>query len=268
MHHAESGSRDAAETVLCLHGEPTWSYLYRKMLPRFADAGYRALAPDLVGFGRSDKPAERADYTYQRHVDWLTAWLHAHDLRGVTLVAQDWGGLLGLRLATAEPERFRRLVLANTFLPTGDERLPDAFFAWQKHSQGTPELKCGRIVARACVTDVPDAVAAAYDAPFPDESYKAGTRQFPLLVPSTPEDPASAANRRAWTVLGKWTKPVLTAFGDSDPIMRGADRLFQKRIPGCAGQPHTTIERAGHFLQEDQGESLADVVIDFIESTT
>ncbi len=264
MHHAETGD---GEAVLCLHGEPSWSYLYRKMLPRFADAGYRALAPDLVGFGRSDKPAERDDYTYERHLGWLTAWLHAQELCDVTLVAQDWGGLLGLRLVAAEPERFKRLVLANTFLPTGEQPASEAFAAWRTYSQKAPEFNAGPIVQRATVSDLPADVVAAYDAPFPDESYKAGARQFPMLVPTEPDNPDGIANRAAWGVLRQFTKPVLTAFSDSDPITRGGDRVIQKLIPGSAGQPHTTIRQGGHFLQEDQGEALADAAIAFMKTT-
>ncbi|MEM7586307.1 MAG: haloalkane dehalogenase [Acidobacteriota bacterium] len=266
MHHAEAGPADG-EVVLCLHGEPSWSFLYRKMLPPFAAAGYRAVAPDLVGFGRSDKPVERSDYTYQRHLDWLQAWLDAAGLQNITLVCQDWGGLLGLRLVAADPDRFARVVVANTALPTGDKPMPDAFEAWKKYSQETPRFDCGPIVQRATVTELSDDVVAAYDAPYPDDRYKAGARQFPTLVPVTPDNPASQPNREAWSVLRSFTKPVLTAFSDSDPIMRGGDKLFQKLVPGTAGQPHTTIENGGHFLQEDQGEALAEAVIGFMQAT-
>ncbi len=263
MHWVEDGPADG-DVVLCLHGEPSWSYLYRKMLPRFAAAGYRALAPDLIGFGRSDKPAERSDYTYQRHLDWLRSWFDAMDLADVTLVCQDWGGLLGLRLAAEAPDRFRRIVAANTTLPTGNQPMSEAFDAWKKYSQETPEFPAGAIVQRATVNELAPEVVAAYDAPFPDESYKAGARQFPTLVPASPDDPAAQPNRDAWTVLRRWDKPFLTAFSDGDPIMRGLDRMFHKLVPGTAGQPHTTIEGGGHFLQEDQGEKLADVVIAFM----
>jgi haloalkane dehalogenase len=255
-------------TVLMLHGEPSWSFLYRKMIPVVVGAGHRALAPDLVGFGRSDKPAKRTDYTYQRHVDWLRAALFDQlDLRNITLVCQDWGGLLGLRLAAEHPDRFDRIVAANTFLPTGDRDPGEAFLAWQKFSQETPELPVGRIVTGGCATDLSPEVVAAYDAPFPDESYKEGARQFPVLVPTRPDDPAAEPNRRAWEVLTTWDKPFLTAFSDSDPITRGADRHLQELIPGAQGQPHTTITGGGHFLQEDKGEELAQVVVDFITAT-
>jgi haloalkane dehalogenase len=266
IHHVDEGPRDAAP-VLLLHGEPSWSYLYRTMIPVLLAAGHRCVAPDLVGFGRSDKPASRADYTYQRHVDWMAAWLLHQDLRGITLVCQDWGGLIGLRLLANHPERFDRVVAANTFLPTGDRDPGEAFLAWQRFSQEVPEFPAGRIVNGGCTTDLPDEVVAAYDAPFPDESYKEGARQFPLLVPTRPDDPASEANRQAWKVLGDWTKPFLTAFSDSDPVTAGADRFLRETVPGAAGQPHTTIVGGGHFLQEDRGEELAAVVVDFVAGT-
>jgi haloalkane dehalogenase len=225
------------------------------------------VAPDLVGFGRSDKPAKRDDYTYARHVQWLTAHVEALDLREITVVGQDWGGLIGLRLVAADRDRFARVVAANTFLPTGDRNLGDAFFAWRSYSQEVPELPVGRIVNGGCTTDLDAAVIAAYDAPFPDESYKEGARQFPTLVPATPDDPESTANRDAWESLRRFDKPFLCAFSDSDRITRGADRPLRELIPGTAGQPHTTIEGAGHFLQEDRGPELARVIVDFVRST-
>jgi haloalkane dehalogenase len=266
IHYVDEGPRDAAP-VLLLHGEPSWSYLYRKMIPIVVAAGHRAVAPDLVGFGRSDKPVRREDYTYQRHVDWMRHVLEALDLRGVTLVCQDWGGLLGLRLVAEHPERFARIVAANTFLPTGDRPAGQAFLAWREYSQTTPEFHVGGIVRGGCTTTLAPEVIAAYDAPFPDDRYKAGARQFPVLVPVAPDDPAVPANRKAWTVLERWTKPFLTAFSDQDPITRGGDAIFQGRIPGAKGQPHTTIVGGGHFLQEDKGEELARVVVDFIART-
>jgi haloalkane dehalogenase len=256
----------AAPVVLCLHGEPSWSFLYRKCLPRFANAGLRAVAPDLIGFGRSDKPAQRADYTYQRHLDWLRAFIESRDLKNITLLCQDWGGLLGLRLAMELPTRFERIVAANTFLPTGDQPMPKAFFRWQSFSQTTPVFDVGAIVAKACSTPLTADVVAGYDAPFPDETYKAGARQFPMLVPSTPEDPQTLPNRQAWERLGAWTKPFLTAFSDNDPITQGADAIFHAIVPGANGRPHVTLP-GGHFLQEDVGERLADTVIDFVRST-
>jgi haloalkane dehalogenase len=266
VHYVDEGAPDA-EPVLLLHGEPSWSFLYRTMIPIIAGAGLRAVAPDLVGFGRSDKPAKRTDYTYQRHVDWMRSVVDQLALSRVTLFGQDWGGLIGLRLAAEEDHRFARIVAANTFLPTGDRHPGDAFLAWQKFSQETETFSVGRIVNRGCITDLPPEVIAAYDEPFPDETFKEGARQFPLLVPTSPDDPESEANRRAWNVLHRWEKPFLTAFSDSDPITTGGDRVLQSDIPGATGRPHTTIEGAGHFLQEDRGERLARVVVDFVEAT-
>ena len=266
MHYVDEGPRDA-EVVLMLHGEPSWCYLYRKMIPVITAAGLRAVAPDLIGFGRSDKPTSQDDYSYQTHVDWTAAFLEHLDLRGITLVCQDWGGLIGLRLAAEHPDRFARIVAANTFLPTGDNPPGEAFLRWQEFSQKAPSLPIGNIVRGGCRTDVPPDVVAAYDAPFPDDTYKAGARKFPALVPTRPDDPASAANRKAWEVLRNWQKPFLCAFSDEDPITRGGDRAFQGIVPGTKGQPHTTIKGAGHFLQEDKGEELAAAVVSFINST-
>jgi haloalkane dehalogenase len=263
VHYVDEGPRRTAP-VLLLHGEPSWSYLYRKMIPIISAAGYRCVAPDLIGFGRSDKPTAREAYTYQRHVDWMRGLIEALDLRELTLVCQDWGGLIGLRLAAEHPDRFARVVAANTFLPTGDVAPGPAFFAWREYSQTTPTFHIGGIVRGGCTSDLTPEVVAAYDAPFPDDRYKAGARQFPLLVPATPDDPAAPANRAAWDVLRRWTKPFLTAFSDADPITAGGDAIFQREIPGCAGQPHTTIAGAGHFLQEDKGEELARIVVDFM----
>jgi haloalkane dehalogenase len=266
IHYLDEGPRDA-DPVLLIHGEPSWCYLYRKMIPVIVEAGHRAIAPDLVGFGRSDKPTRREDYTYQRHVDWMRALIEALDLRNITLVGQDWGGLIGLRLAAEHEDRFARIVAANTFLPTGDQPPGEAFLRWQRFSQETPEFHVSRIVKGGCVTELSPEVIAAYDAPFPDDSYKAGARMFPMLVPTSPDDPAAGPNRKAWEVLRRWEKPFLTAFSDSDRITRGGDRAFQSMVPGTKSQPHTTIEGAGHFLQEDKGEGLARVIVDFIART-
>jgi haloalkane dehalogenase len=266
VHYVDEGPRDAAP-VLMLHGEPSWSYLYRKMIPIVTAAGLRAVAPDLVGFGRSDKPASQDDYTYQAHVDWMTAFVEKTDLRAITLVCQDWGGLIGLRIAAEGPERFARIVAANTFLPTGDNPPGEAFLRWQEFSQKAPQLHIGNIVKGGCRTELPAEVVAAYDAPFPDDTYKAGARKFPVLVPTSADDPAAPANRRAWDVLRKWEKPFLCAFSDQDPVTRGGDRGFQSMVPGTKGQPHTTIGGGGHFLQEDKGEELARVVADFVKSS-
>lgn len=269
IHHVDTGASTSGQTVLCMHGEPSWSFLYRKMIPLFVAACHRVVAPDLIGFGRSDKPSETADYTYERHVDWMTQWLVANDLDNLTLVCQDWGGLIGLRLVAAMPERFSRVVAANTFLNVGDRPPSDAFMAWRKYSQETPVFNVGAIMQGGCkIKPLTDVVRAAYDAPFPDESYKAGARAFPTLVPITPDDPSSQANIEAWKSLRKFKKPFLTAFSDSDPVTAGGEKYFQREIPGCAGQTHKTIVNAAHFLQEDAGEEFAEVVNSFIDSTS
>ena len=268
VHYLREGDPDAP-VVLLLHGEPSWCYLYRKMIPVLLDAGLQIVAPDLVGFGRSDKPAERSDYTFARHVEWMRELLFDRlELRAVTLVCQDWGGLIGLRLVGEHPDRFARVVAANTFLPTGDTDPGEAFFAWQRFSQEVEEFPTGVIVKGGCVTDIPDEVRAAYDAPFPDETFKAGARQFPMLVPSRPDDPAHDANVAAWEGLAAFDRPFLCAFSDSDPITKGADRQLKERIAGAQGQPHTTIAGGGHFLQEDRGEELAKVIVDFVAATS
>ncbi|MHB8438044.1 MAG: haloalkane dehalogenase [Acidimicrobiales bacterium] len=268
VHYLDEGPRDADETVLLLHGEPSWCFLYRHMIPVLVDAGLRVVAPDLVGFGRSDKPASRTDYTYARHVEWMRAALFDElGLDGLTVVGQDWGGLVGLRLVAEHPERFRRVVAANTGLPTGDTSMGEAFEAWKKFSQEVPLMPIGRIVKGGCTTDLAEETVAAYDAPFPEEMFKEGARQFPVLVPGSPDDPARPDQLKAWTSLEGFSKPFLCAFSDSDPITKGADRLFLERIPGAKGQAHTTIEGGGHFLQEDRGPELATVVAEFIAAT-
>lgn len=265
IHHVDEGQ---GETVLLLHGEPSWSYLYRKMIPLLTDAGFRAVAPDLVGFGRSDKPAQRGDYTYQRHVDWIAAWLDANNLNGINLFCQDWGGLIGLRLAAEHPDRFARIVAANTMLPTGDEGPPPgAFMAWRKFSQEADPFVIGQIVNGGCTTDLSDSVIAGYDAPFPDDSYKEGAREFPVLVPIDPDDPASEPNRRAWKVLEAWDKPFLTAFGDSDPILGGAYAVLRERIPAAQTHDHVVIEGGGHFLQEDRPDACVRAIADLVAAT-
>ena len=266
VHHLDEGD-PAAPVVLLLHGEPSWSYLYRHMIPLIVDAGLRAVAPDLVGFGRSDKPTDRHAYTYARHVAWLSSHVFdVLDLRDITLVCQDWGGLLGLRLVAAQPDRFAAVVAANTFLPTGDGTPSDAFLAWQRFSQEVPQMPIGRIVDGGCTTSLSPEVVAAYDAPFPDESYKEGARQFPLLVPTSPDDPEAPANRAAWEVLASFGRPFLCAFSDEDPVTAGNERHLIGRIAGAQGQPHTTIGGGGHFLQEDCGPALAQTVIDLVQN--
>jgi haloalkane dehalogenase len=261
-------AKASGETVLLLHGEPSWSYLYRHVIPPLLAAGHRCIAPDLVGFGRSDKPANRFAYTYQRHVDWLRQTVFDRlDLRDVTMVCHDWGGMLGLRLLADYPGRFRRVVATNTLFPTGDEDLGRAFSRWLQYSQRANPFDIGQVVAMGSVSELDRAVRAAYNAPFVDESYLQGARQFPLLVPITPYDEASAANRQAWAVLETLQTPFLCAFSDQDYGVGDGKRILRERIPGAHGQPHTTIMNAGHFVQEDQGPQLAAVVTNFIRST-
>jgi len=266
--HVVDEGPSGGEVVVLMHGEPSWSYLYRTMIPVLVDAGLRCVAPDLVGFGRSDKPARQQDYSYARHVEWMRQALFDRlELTGVTLVGQDWGGLIGLRLVGEQPERFARVVAANTGLPTGDRPLSDAFLDWQKFSQESPVFPVGRIVAGGCAGPLPDAVVAAYDAPFPDDAYTAGARIFPTLVPTSPSDPAAAANHAAWATLAAFDRPFLTAFSDGDPITGGGDAVFRRTVPGAQGVEHVTIAGGGHFLQEDRGPELARVVADFVAAT-
>ncbi len=294
IHHLDEGAAQG-ETILCLHGQPTWSYLYRKMIPVFTAAGFRVIAPDFIGFGRSDKPAARSDYSYARHVKWMGDWLRQLDLRGLTLFCQDWGGLIGLRLVAAAPERFARVVAANTALPDGfalrmirsDTPLrelyeqvpvvqaselgarflatdgPPGFLFWRRYCADSPEFNVGDVMQNTSMGMTPE-VRAAYEAPFPDERYLAGARQFPSLVPIFPDDPELPANRKAWQALERFERPFLTAFSDSDPVSAGGERIFQQRVAGARGLAHPTIAGAGHFLQEDQGETVAQTVLDFI----
>jgi haloalkane dehalogenase len=267
VHYLDEGPADAAP-VLLMHGEPSWSFLYRKVIPVLVAAGHRVVAPDLVGFGRSDKPAAQDDYSYQGHVDWMREVLFDRlDLPDVTFFGQDWGGLVGLRLVAAEPDRFARVVVANTGMPTGAVPPNEAFLAWQKFATESPVFPIGRIVAGGCAVAPSDDVIAGYDAPFPDDEYKAGARKFPSLVPTSPDDPAHDANVAAWEVLRAFDRPFLCAFSDSDAITKGGERQFIGQVAGTAGQPHTTIEGGGHFLQEDKGEELGRVIADFIART-
>ena len=265
MHYLDEGSQDG-ETVLLLHGEPSWSYLYRHMIPPLAEAGLRVVAPDLIGFGKSDKPVNKSDYSYAGHVDWMREFIELLDLSGITLFCQDWGSLIGLRVAAENERRFARIALGNGGLPTGDQTMPNAFMKWRAFALHSPYFPIGKIIQKGTTTNLRDEVVAAYDAPFPSRKFKAGARMFPALVPIRPDDPASEANRRAWAAFGRWKKPFLTAFSDRDPITRGGDRVWQKHVPGAQGQKHVTIEGAGHFLQEDKGEELANVLIEFIRS--
>ncbi len=267
VHYLDEGPRDSDELLLLMHGELSWSYLYRKMIPPLVDSGFRVVAPDLVGQGRSDKPASRSHYTYARHVEWMrAALLDALELERITLVCHDWGGLMGLRLVAEHSERFRRVVAANTALPTGDKEISDAFLAWQNQSQELA-LPVGEIVSRGCVNPLPDEVITAYEAPFPEERYKEGMKQLPLLIPVWPDDPAAGANRLAWETLAELDIPFLCAFSDSDPITRNIDKAFMRSIRGAENQPHTTIKGAGHFLQEDNWQDLVAAVIRFVSTT-
>lgn len=267
MAYVDAGPADGP-VVLMLHGEPTWSFLYRTIITRIVDAGLRALAPDLIGFGRSDKPAAVTDYSYQGHVDWLWTfvnWLRSSlGGRGIHLVCHDWGGLLGLRLVAEHPAVFASVVAMNTSLPTGSGRAPQEFLDWRQYALTAPELPIGAIVRRMSAQPVSDDTVAAYDAPFPDESYKAGARAFPALVPISPDDPAAAANLAAWDSLARFDRPFLTLFGDSDPMTSGSDRAFQKRIPGCRGQPHGVLPGVAHFIQEDAGDEVGRRIAAFI----
>jgi haloalkane dehalogenase len=260
----DEGPRDG-RTALLMHGEPSWSYLYRHIIPKLAAAGHRVVAPDLIGFGRSDKPADRKEYTYERHVAWLSSWLTAMNLRDVTLFCQDWGGLLGLRLVAAFPERFAGVVVANTALPAGTP-VSDAFMQWLAYSQSTPDLPVGQLIAMGCSRKLSKAEIAAYNAPFPDASYKGGACQFPTLVPITPQHASVAENRAAWAVLSQFKKPFVTAFSDNDMVTKGGDLQFQQLIPGAKGQAHVTLKGA-HFLQEDCPDDVA-VVIDSLMART
>lgn len=267
VHYLDEGPRDA-NPVLLMHGEPSWAFLYRSMIPVLVAAGHRCIVPDLVGFGRADKPTEMSDYTYARHVEWMSQVVFDHlDLHDATFFGQDWGGLVGLRLVALQPDRFARVVIGNTGLPTGDATPSDAFLNWRKFSQESPVFPIGGIVNGGCASDLTPEVIAAYDAPFPDDTYKAGARKFPSLVPSGLDDPARPDQLAAWEVLSTFTKPWLCTFSDRDPVTAGGEKAFLREVPGTAGQPHVTIEGAGHFLQEDNGPELAQVIVDFIART-
>ena len=267
VHYLDEGPSDAAP-ILLMHGEPSWSFLYRHMIPALVAAGHRCVAPDLIGFGRSDKPTATTDYSYARHVAWMSeALFDKLDLHDITFFGQDWGGLIGLRLVAAQPERYTRVVIGNTGLPTGEGKTSDAFMAWQKFSKESPTFPIGNIVSNGCAAKLSAEVVAAYDAPFPDDTYKAAARIFPSLVPTTPADPAHDDNMAAWEVLKRFDRPFLCAFSDQDAVTKGGEGVFLRGVPGTAGQPHITVVGGGHFLQEDKGPELAQIIIDFIAST-
>ncbi len=258
------GPQDA-DPVLMLHGEPSWSYLYRKMIPILADAGHRVVCPDLVGFGRSDKPTRIGDHTYARHVEWMRALLFDElDLRNVTLVGQDWGGLIGLRLAAEHPDRFARLVVANTGLPNGEQPMAEIWWRFREAITTAPEINVGWFVQGGCRQQMSDEVRAGYDAPFPSDEYCAGPRAMPGLVPTSPDDPAAEANKAAWSKLAASPTPMLVAFSDSDPITGPMGAIFQREMRGAQGIEHPVIRGAGHFLQEDAGEELAGHIVEFL----
>jgi len=266
IHYVDEGPA-GADPVLLLHGEPSWSFLYRHMITPISAAGLRAVAPDLVGFGKSDKPADRSAYTYAAHVAWMKQCIERLDLRNITLVCQDWGSLIGLRLAAENEDRFARIVLANGGLPTGDQALPRAFMLWQQFARWSPWFPISRIVQAGTVKTLSADERRAYDAPFPSARFKAGARAFPQLVPTSDDDPAAEANRQAWLRLRAWHKPFLTAFSNRDPITRGGATPFQSSVPGAGGLRHPIIKGAGHFLQEDAGAELARHVIELVATT-
>jgi haloalkane dehalogenase len=264
MAYVEDGPADGP-VVLLLHGEPSWSFLYRKVLPVLAKAGLRAIAPDLIGFGRSDKPATVEDHSYARHVEWIRSLVVDRlDLSSVTMVGQDWGGLIGLRLVAEQPDRFAAVVAANTGLPTGDVDMPQVWWQFRRAVETAPTLDIGRLVQSGCRTSLSAQARAAYDAPFPDESFKAGPRAMPTLVPTRPDDPASTANRAAWQALTSSTKPFLIAFSDGDPITAAMAPILRRTMAGAAGLSHPTIAGAGHFLQEDAGPELGAAIATFV----
>ena len=265
IHYLDEGPR-GTECILLMHGEPSWCFLYRHMIPILTKAGYRTLTPDLVGFGRSDKPTEKKDHTYRNHVDWITKWAKILDLQKITLFCQDWGSLIGLRVAIENQERFSRIILSNGGLPTGEQRMTEAFSNWREFSRTATKFHVGRIIQGATTTKLSRDIINAYNAPFPDETFKAGARILPSLVPISKDDPEHQPNKKAIEQFGKWEKPFLTAFSDGDPITRGGDRFWQENVPGAQGQEHTTIKNAGHFVQEDKGPELAHLIIEFIKN--
>jgi len=264
VHHLDEGPRDG-RVVLLMHGNPSWSFLWRKMIPPIVAAGYRCVAPDLVGLGRSDKPSRLEDYSVERHVEWMrAALLDRLDLRDVNLVCQDWGGIVGLRLVAEHPQRFASVVAANTGMPTGQTPVSEDLRKWPEIARQMPEFPVGRMVSMGCTGGLTDAEIAAYDAPFPDESYKAAAKSFPALIPITPDNPAVPDQLRAWESLDRFDRPLLCAFSDMDPFNKGGNKALEKRVPGAQGQAHTTITGGGHFLQEDRGAEVAQVVVAFL----
>lgn len=266
VHFIDEGEGDI---ILCLHGEPTWSYLYRKMIPLLVKAGYRVIAPDFIGFGRSDKYTEQSEYSFGLHYDTIEDFIVSLDFANITLVCQDWGGCIGLTVAAMNTDYFARLVIMNTFLPTGEEKLNKGFLDWKAIVERTPDLIASRIVQRTTILgkNLPPEEFAAYDAPFPDKRYKAGMQVFPLLVPITPDMQGATEMKEARNRLAKWNKPAIIMFSDSDPVMAGYDSFFRELIPTAKEQPQITIKQASHFLQEDKGEEIAQNIVDFLKRT-
>ncbi|WP_018997656.1 haloalkane dehalogenase [Hirschia maritima] len=262
LHYIDEGPKDG-RVILMMHGEPSWSYLYRFMIKKVSEAGFRVIAPDLIGFGRSDKPSETSDYTYSRHVDWMSDWFEALKIQNAVLFCQDWGGLIGLRLVAKYSDQFSGVIAANTGLPTGEHSASEAFLQWQEYSQSVPVFPAGGVISRGTVRKLSDTEIAAYDAPYPDETYKAGARIFPKLVPTSPDADGAKDNKEAWKVLSQFNKPFLTCFSDQDPVTAGGEKIFQKLVPGCEGQDHTILTGGGHFLQEDVSDELSDIIIKF-----
>ena len=265
IHYVDEGK---GETILCLHGEPSWSFLYRKMIASMSKQ-HRVIAMDFIGFGRSDKFTEREAYTFQMHLDTLMGFIKAVNLEQMTVVVQDWGGLLGLAAVAHMPERFARLVIMNTGLPSGKGKPSEAFLAWRSFAETHPDLQVGQTILHGVVHPerLTKEIVAAYEAPFPDVTYKAGAAVWPLLVPISPEDPASAEMRHAREVLAKWDKPALVMFSDKDPVTGGGDKYFRSLIPTAKDQPEIIIKDAGHFLQEEKGEEISQYILDFISRT-
>jgi len=249
------------ECVLLLHGNPTWGYLYRNMIDPLKENGYRVVVPDLPGFGKSDKFSVRYNYSYEGFVDWMSQFIENTDLKNITLFCQDWGGLIGLRLAAKYGDRFEKIVAANTGLPTGKAPLSEGFAVFREFLQIKPDLHVAGQVRNGTTKGIDENALAAYNAPFPDDDHKQGVRQFPNLVPGTPRTPSAEPNKEAWKILREWKKPFLCAFSDKDPIFSGVENSFYKLIPGCKDMPHVTIENAGHFLQEDQPEACVDAIL-------
>ncbi len=263
LHYVDEGTKDA-HPVLLLHGVPSWSFLYRHMIPILVKAGCRAIAPDLIGFGKSDKPTRIRDHTYRRHIKWIAQFVEELDLKRISMFCQDWGSLIGLRVAAENSERFSRIVLSNGGLPTGAERMTKAFMDWQEVSRTVDPWPVDMVIQAGTVSELSDDTIAGYEAPFPEEKYKAGARALPSLVPISTDDPEHEANKKAIERFRDWKKPFLTAFSDSDPITKGGDRLFQRIVPGAKGQSHKIIRGAGHFVQEDKGPECAKIMISFI----